>query len=83
MASKYQTIANLTDPCEECWPIKKWDAMTDEELEAIGLDPKNLPGMPNNTWEVKYPWLIIKCEKCGAVLAEYDAAERGEAAIWY
>lgn len=83
MSSKYQTIANLTDPCDECWPIHDWEAMTDEELEARGLDPKNLPGMPNNTWEVKYPWLIIKCGKCGAVLAEYDAAERTEEEIWY
>lgn len=81
--SKYQAIAKLTDPCLDCHPITKWESMTDEELEAIGLDPRNLPGPPAKIWEVSYPWFIIKCEGCGGVLAEFDAAEREEAAVWY
>lgn len=81
--SNYQTIAGTVTPCPDCYPIAKWEAMTDEELQAIGLDPQNLPGPPGKTWEVSYPWLVIKCEGCGAVLAEFDAAEREEAAIWY
>jgi hypothetical protein len=81
--SKYQTIVTATDPCPDCYLITKWESMTNEELEAIGLDPRNLPGEPGKTWEIKYPWFIIKCEGCGAVLAEIDMDPREEAALWY
>lgn len=81
--NKYQAIANLVDPCKDCWPIKEWEAMTEEELEAIGLDPRNLPSPPAKTWEACYPWLVIKCEGCGKALAEFDAAEKEEDEVWY
>lgn len=78
--NKYQAIADTVDPCLDCYP---WQAMDDELLEFVGLNPNDLPAPPAKAWEVKYPWLIIKCEVCGVVLAEFDAAERKEASIWY
>lgn len=80
--NKYQAIADTVDPCPDCYPITRWEQMTDEELGAVGLDPRNLPDPPGKTWEVVYyPWLIIKCEGCGRVLAEFDATE--EVVVWH
>lgn len=78
--NNYEAILNTVDNCDSCYPFAY---MTDEELEAIGVDSDTLPNPPGKTWEIIYPWLVIRCEGCRRVLAEFDAVPRQEEAIYY
>lgn len=76
----YEAILSTVNHCDFCYP---WAYMTDEELERVGMDSDTLPKPPSKTWEIKHPWLVVRCEGCRRVLAEFDAAPRQEEAIWY
>jgi hypothetical protein len=61
----FQAIANTVEPCENCYPIARWEAMTDEELEAEGLDPRNLPGHRVKPGQLSTPGLPLGVRAAG------------------
>lgn len=78
--NNYESILQTVDHCDSCYPFAY---MTDDELEKVGLDSDTLPIAPKKTWEIKYPWLVIRCEGCRRVLTEFDCDVRQEEGIYY